>query len=373
MEQRIFMRPDVADVLYPQQSETQKQTGGYIMKKSILLSTIIISAITISFLFSSCGKSGQSVAPNSEVGLVFDVGGRGDKSFNDAAYDGLQMAKDSLGIKYQYIEPSGGSDRESALRQLASDPKIGLIFGVGFIFTDDITQVARDFPNKYFACIDYSYDSTKQLPPNLIAIEFREEEGSFLVGAIAGLMTKTNIVGFIGGMESPLIKKFQAGYEAGVKYANPKAKVLVAYAGVTGEAFKNPAKGKELALSQYAQGADIIYHASGVTGLGVFEAAREMNKYAIGVDMDQWKEAPGHVLTSMIKKGNVAVYDIIKEWKTKGKNFKGGRAEVFGLKDGGVDFVYDQNNKPLIPESVYQKVQSYRQLIIDGKIKVPTQ
>ncbi|MGC8596030.1 MAG: BMP family lipoprotein [Candidatus Kryptoniota bacterium] len=343
------------------------------MKKFILLSALITTTIAGSLFLSSCGKTRTSTSPDSEVGLVFDVGGRGDKSFNDAAYDGLQMAKDSLGIKYQYIEPSGGSDRESALRQLASQSNIGLIFGVGFIFTDDITQVAKDFPNKYFACIDYSYDSTKTLPPNLIAIEFREEEGSFLVGAIAGLMTKTNIVGFIGGMESPLIRKFQAGYEAGVKYANPKAKVLVAYAGVTGEAFKNPAKGKELALSQYAQGADIIYHASGVTGLGVFEAAREMNRYAIGVDMDQWKEAPGHVLTSMVKKGNIAVYDIIKEWKREGKNFKGGRAEIFGLKDGGVDFVYDQNNKPLIPESVYQKVESYRQMIIEGKIKVPTQ
>ena len=144
-------------------------------------------------------------------------------------------------------------------------------------------------------------------------------------------------------MESPLIKKFQAGYEAGVKYVNPKAKVLVAYAGVTGDAFKNPAKGKELALSQYSQGADIIYHASGVTGLGVFEAAREMKKYAIGVDMDQWNEAPGFVLTSMVKKGNVAVYEIIKEWKEN--KFDGGKAQVFGLADDGVDFVYDQNNK----------------------------
>lgn len=301
---------------------------------------------------------------------MFDVGGRGDKSFNDAAYMGLEMAKDSLGISFQYIEPSGGSDRESALRQLASLKGVGLIFGVGFIFTDDITNVAKDFPDKKFACIDYSYDPNKPLPPNLIPIEFREEEGSFLVGALAALTTKTNIVGFVGGMESPLIKKFQAGYEAGARYVNLKIEVLVAYAGVTGDAFKNPAKGKELALSQYAQGADIIYHASGVTGLGVFEAARETKRYAIGVDMDQWNEAPGYVLTSMIKKGNVAVYDIIKEWKNN--KFDGGKAQVFGLSDDGVDFVYDQNNKPLIPQSVYDKVESLKQQIIDGQIKVPT-
>jgi len=338
-------------------------------KRFILLLSVFISIS--SFTFSSCGKSRPQAAANSEVGLVFDVGGRGDKSFNDAAYLGLETAKDSLGIKYQYIEPSGGSDRESALRQLASQNNIGLIFGVGFIFTDDITNVAKDFPDKKFACIDYSYDPTKPLPPNLIAIEFREEEGSFLVGAVAGLMTKTGTVGFVGGMESPLIKKFQAGYVAGAKYVNPKIKVMIAYAGVTGDAFKNPAKGKELALSQYAQGADIIYHASGVTGLGVFEAAREEKKFAIGVDMDQWNEAPGYVLTSMVKKGNVAVYDIIREWK-QGK-FNGGKAEIFGLSDDGIDFVYDKNNEKLIPEDVYAKVEELKQDVINGKINVPVE
>ncbi len=340
------------------------------MKKGLVtvLSILLLSGPAL--LFESCGKSQPKAPPDSEVGLVFDVGGRGDKSFNDQAYRGLQMAKDSLGIKYQYIEPGGGSDRESALRQLASQKSIGLIFGVGFIFTDDINTVAKAFPNKDFACIDYTYDSTKAVPKNLIPIEFRENEGSFLVGAIAGLMTKTDKVGFIGGMESPLIRKFQAGYQAGVKYVNPKCKVLVAYAGVTGEAFKNPAKGKELALSQYSQGADIIYHAAGVTGLGVFEAAREMKKYAIGVDMDQWNEAPGYVLTSMVKKGDVAVYKIIKEWK-HGK-FRGGKPMIFGLRDNGVDFVYDKNNKPLIPVKVYQRVQKLRTEIIDGKIKVPS-
>jgi basic membrane protein A len=341
-----------------------------VKSQKIFMTLCLCALVPVFLLLSSCGKSHPNVQPNSQVGLVFDVGGRGDKSFNDAAYLGLQMAKDSLGVNFQYIEPSGGSDRESALRQLASQKSIGLIFGVGFIFTDDITNVAKDFPDKKFACIDYSYDPNKPLPPNLIAIEFREEEGSFLVGALAAMITKTNTVGFIGGMESPLIKKFQAGYEAGVKYVNPKAKVLVAYAGVTGDAFKNPAKGKELALSQYSQGADIIYHASGVTGLGVFEAAREMKKYAIGVDMDQWNEAPGYVLTSMVKKGDVAVYDIIKEWKEN--KFDGGKAKVFGLSDDGVDFVYDQNNKPLIPQNVYDKVESLKQQIISGQIKVPT-
>lgn len=340
------------------------------MKKGLIavLSLVLVAGVGLSF--ESCGKSQPKAPPNSEVGLVFDVGGRGDKSFNDQAYRGLQLAKDSLGIKYQYIEPGGGADRESALRQLASQKSIGLIFGVGFMFTDDITTVAKAFPDKEFACIDYTYDSTKTLPKNLIPIEFKENEGSFLVGAIAGLMTKTNKVGFIGGMESPLIKKFQVGYQAGVEYVNPKCKVLVAYAGVTDEAFKNPSKGKELALSQYSQGADIIYHAAGVTGLGVFVAAKEMNKYAIGVDMDQWNEAPGHVLTSMVKKGDVAVFDVIREWK-EGK-FKGGKPMVLGLKDNGIDFVYDKENAPLIPKKVYQRVQQLRKQIIEGKLVVPS-
>ncbi|MGC8897956.1 MAG: BMP family lipoprotein [Bacteroidota bacterium] len=339
------------------------------MKRELSFALVVILAFATSFF--SCTKNRTTAPADSEVGLVFDVGGRGDKSFNDAAYAGLEMAKDSLGVNFQYIEPSGGSDRESALRQLASSQSVGLIFGVGFIFTDDITNVARDFPNRKFACIDYSYDPSKQLPSNLLPIEFREEEGSFLVGAIAGLVTKANKVGFVGGMESPLIRKFQAGYEAGVKYVNPNAQVLIAYAGVTGDAFKNPAKGKELALSEYSQGADIIYHASGVTGLGVFEAAREMKKYAIGVDMDQWKEAPGYVLTSMVKKVNVAVYDVIKEWK-EGK-FQGGKPRIFGLADGGVGFVYDQNNKALIPPDVYEKVEAIKHQIISGRIVVPYQ
>lgn len=335
---------------------------------------IRVGALLMAGVWLSCGKA-STPAPSQPqganiVGLVFDVGGRGDKSFNDASYKGLEDAKSRLGVDYQYIEPSGGSDRESALRQLASTPNVGLLFGIGFIFTDDITTVARAFPDKKFACVDYSYDPSKPLPPNLAAIEFREEEGSFLVGAVAGLVTKTNKVGFVGGMESPLIRKFEKGYAAGVKYVNPKAEVLVGYAGVTGEAFRNPAKGKELALSQYSQNADIIYHASGVTGLGVFEAARQMKKLAIGVDMDQWKEAPGFILTSMIKKVDVSVFSMIKDWKEE--KFKGGAPAVFGLQNGGVDFVYDDNNRSLIPADAYAKVQDIKKKIISGEIKVPT-
>ncbi|MEO8513945.1 MAG: BMP family ABC transporter substrate-binding protein [Ignavibacteria bacterium] len=334
---------------------------------------ILILMLSIVFL-TSCGKKETSTTNNDKgkfkVGLVFDVGGRGDKSFNDAAYRGLEKAKQDLGIEFEYLEPGPGADREAALRQFSNRPDISAVFGIGFIFTDEITKIASEFPDKKFACVDYTYDPVKTLPPNLVALEFKEEEGSFLVGAIAGLMTKTNKVGFVGGMESPLIKKFQVSYEAGVKQVNPDCKILIGYAGVTGDAFKNPGKGKELALGQYNDGVDIIYHASGVTGLGVFEAAREMKKLAIGVDSDQNDEAPGFIITSMLKVVDVAVYEVIKE--VKDGTFKGGRVETFGLKTKGVDYAYTDKNKKMIPDEVRTKVEAIRKDIIDGKITIPT-
>jgi basic membrane protein A len=201
---------------------------------------------------------------------VFDVGGRGDKSFNDAAFAGLERAQRELGIEFVTMETGEGTDREAALRQLAAAGH-QLVFGVGFLFSDDIRRLAEEFPDVKFACVDYTVQEGETLPPNLIALKFREEEGSYLVGALAGLLTETGTVGFVGGMEIPLIKKFEAGYRAGVKQVRPDARVLVKYAGSTGNAFKDPTKGKELALAEYHDGADIIFHASGSTGLGVFE------------------------------------------------------------------------------------------------------
>jgi basic membrane protein A len=310
----------------------------------------------------------QSSAASFKVGLVFDVGGRGDKSFNDSAYRGLERAKKELGISFEYIEPGEGADRESALRLLASgDAQV--IFGIGFLFTDDITAIAKDFPNKKFACVDYAVNPEQTIPQNLLALKFREEEGSFLVGALAALKSKTNKIGFVGGMKIPLIKKFEAGYVTGAKYAKPNVEVYVAYAGVTANAFKNPSKGKELALSQYSKGADIIFHASGSTGLGVFEAAREMNKLAIGVDSDQYSEAPGHILTSMIKDVDVAIYETIKS--VQNGTFKGG-VRTLGVEEGGVGYVYDNNNRDLIGEDMHGKVEEFKEKIISGEIVVPS-
>jgi len=307
------------------------------------------------------------------VGLVFDVGGRGDQSFNDAAYAGLERAMKELGIpaaNVEYIEPGEGGDRESALRQLAAG-EYDLILGIGFLFSDDILAVAKDFPAKNFACVDMNVPESGELPANVVALKFKEEEGSYLVGALSGWLTKTNTVGFVGGMQIPLIKKFEAGYVAGVKKANPAATVDVKYAGVDGNAFKNPTKGKELALAIYGAGADIIYHASGSTGLGVFEAANEKGTFAIGVDSDQYSAMPGRVLTSMIKRVDVAVFDTIED-QIDG-TFPGGQTHIFGLKEKGVDYVYDEHNKALIPDDVRAKVEALRAEIESGAIVAPTE
>jgi basic membrane protein A len=343
------------------------------MRKLTVL-VLVLAAIHVAFLFVRPG--GARAAPDDKavtVGIVFDVGGRGDKSFNDGAYVGGSRAERELGARVRFIEPGDGSDREAGLRLLAAEG-MDLVIGIGFIFTDDLTQLASDYPNTSFAGIDFAVAVDAQgkpiePPPNLAALKFREEEGSFLVGALAGLESKTKKLGFVGGMDSPLIEKFEAGYRAGVKQVCPGCTVLVGYAGVTPEAFRNPGKGKELALSQYGQGADIIYHASGSTGLGVFEGARVTGKLAIGVDADQYAEAPGHVLTSMVKGVDAAVYDAIK--LVKEHRFKGG-IYTFGLAQNGVGYVYDANNRALIPDSVRARVEELRREIIAGRIRVPS-
>ncbi len=333
----------------------------------------VLVLFTFAILFSSCGNKDEKTSTDGtkpstiKAGLVFDIGGRGDKSFNDAAFNGLERAKKELGIDFEVIDPGDGADRESAIRKLAVKKDISIIFGVGFIFTDDITKIAKEFPDKKFACVDYSINEKTVIPTNLQALEFREEEGSFLVGYLAALTSKTNKVGFLGGMESALIKKFEAGYKQGVKFGNPSCEIYSAYVSVNPDGFKNPGKGKEICMSQFDKGADIIYHASGLSGLGLFEAAREKKKLGIGVDLDQYKEAPGFVLTSMVKMVDQAVFAAIKSMKDN--SFKSGAISL-GLKDKGVDYVYDANNKSLIPDDVHKKVEEARAKIISGEIKV---
>ena len=255
-----------------------------------------------------------------QVGLVYDIGGRGDKSFNDSAGAGLDAAKQEQGDKIEVkeiaqrrrLQPQGAA-RQPGRRRLRP------VFGVGFLFSEDIAKSATEAPDTTFAVIDGFDELCNEKGKNLLCIAFKEEEGSFLVGAAAALKTKSNTVGFVGGLEGDLIKKFQAGYEAGVKYIADQEgkdiKVLVDYAGNTPEAFRDPAKGKELALKQIGQGADVIYHASGGTGAGVISAAASKQVYAIGVDSDQSLTASEAerkwILTSMLKRVDTAVQQTI--------------------------------------------------------------
>ena len=306
--------------------------------------------------------------------MVFDVGGRGDKSFNDGAFLGAQRAERLLGARVRYVEPGEGSDREAGLRLLAAE-RMDLVVGVGFIFTDDLTQLAREYPRVHFAGVDYalSTDSlgrTVPPPPNVLALKFREEQGSFLVGALAALVGGSKRLGFVGGMDIPLIHKFEAGYRAGVLHVCPDCRVVAQYAGVTPEAFKNPGRGKELALAQYGSGVNVIFHASGSTGLGVFEAARARDKLAIGVDADQYAEAPGHVLTSMVKRVDEAVFGAAE--LARSGAFRGG-VRVLGLKEKGVDYVYDAHNRALIPPAARARVEALRDSIVAGHIVVPAE
>ena len=315
-----------------------------------------------------------------KVGMVFDIGGKGDQSFNDSAYRGLQWAS-KLGVSHVEIEPGADADRETGLRMIAGQG-FDLVIGVGFLFTDAIVAVADEFPDTKFAIVD-GFIPDK---PNVSSLLFTEHQGSFLVGMIAGMKTHADgkkAVGFVGGMDIPLIHKFEAGYKAGVAYANPGCKVFSDYAGTAPSAFADPVKGKELALAQIDRGAHVIYHASGLTGAGVFEAGKERKTYVIGVDSNQ--NHLGHIketgenfgLTSMLKQVDVAIYLTIKDlldgkFKAGVRSFTlGDTATVDGKTYHGVYYAMDDYNKALVPKSMIEKVSEAEKKILSGEIKVP--
>jgi basic membrane protein A len=322
------------------------------------------------------GGGGGTQTEAKKVGVVFDIGGKGDKSFNDSADRGATEAKNKLGDKVEIktVEPNAdGSNRKELLDGLAAED-YGLIFGVGFLFSEDIAKSAKENTDVSYAVID-GFDKLCEQNKNLTCIGFKEHEGSFLVGAAAALKTKSNVVGFVGGLEGDLIRRFQAGYEAGVKYIadqkGKKIKVLVDYAGTTPQAFRDPAKGKELAFKQIGQGADVIYHASGATGAGVIAAAASKKVYVIGVDSDQSLTASPEeqkwILTSMLKRVDTAVSRSIELFADG--TLKGGFS-VFGLKEGGIDYAQNQYNKDLLGD-IPTTLDDIKQKIISGEIKVP--
>jgi len=346
------------------------------MKKNLLVIVLVI-------ILGLCLSSTVFAAEPLLVGLVFDIGGKGDKSFNDSASRGLAWAAADFDIKRIELEPGVDADREVNLRNLAM---IGydVIVGVGFLFTDAISTVADEFPDTKFAIVD-GFIPDKA---NVMSLLFPEPQGSFLVGMIAGMKALEDgkdTVGFVGGMSIALIKGFEAGYIAGVHYVFPECKVLSAYAGDTPIAFADPVKGKELALSQYDNGAWVVYHASGLTGAGVFEAAKERKRYVIGVDSNQnymgFVEETGESfgLTSMLKQVDVSIYLAIKA-AVEG-TFKGG-IEVFGLDRtvtigdvtySGVGYAIDKYNEDLVSADMIAKVEEAKAKIISGEIVVPTE
>ncbi|MDI9484120.1 MAG: BMP family ABC transporter substrate-binding protein [Bacillota bacterium] len=292
-----------------------------------------------------------------KIGLIFAEGGLGDQSFNDAAYRGLMQAKEELGVEVTYVEPADIAEMEEHQRAYA-DLGLDLVIVIGFIHQSALVEVSSDYPNVHFAIVDDVVDN-----PNVTSLVFEEHEGSFLVGMLAGLMTETNTIGFVGGMEVPLIRKFEIGFIEGAKYANPDVEVLVNYAG----AFDDPGRGRELAVSQNERGADIVYHAAGGTGSGVIDAAVANGFYAIGVDSDQDYMAPGTVLTSMVKRVDTAVFEVIKA--VVDGTLEGG-VWSFGIEDGGVGTSEFKYTKELIPQSVLDAIEDAKQKIISGEIVV---
>ena len=313
--------------------------------------------------------SGEEVQP----AMVTDVGGLGDQSFNDSANAGLERAAEEFGVETEVLESGAPADYTNNLTQLA-DNGFTPVYAIGFLMTDALTDVAPQYPDTNFAIVDSVVEAE-----NVASLTFREEEGSYLAGVLAGLMTQqdteyTNpddqVVGFLGGQESDLIAKFEAGYTAGVESVCPDCEVLVQYAGSTPDAFNDPARGKEISLQQIQQNADIIYHASGATGAGLFEAASEQDIFAIGVDSNQAELNPdAPILTSMVKRVDNAVFQTTEA--ARNGEFPGGEVQTFGLEDDGVGLAPYGRFDDQVPQEVKDQVDQARQGIIDGEIEVP--
>jgi basic membrane protein A and related proteins len=292
-----------------------------------------------------------------EPAVVYDMGGKFDKSFNEAAYNGAERWKKETGKSFMEFEIANETQREQAMRRMA-ERGANPVIGIGFSQASSIEKVAKEFPKLQFAIIDMVVPL-----PNVESVVFKEQEGSFLVGMMAALASKTGKVGFVGGMDIPLIRKFQCGYEQGAKHANPKVEVTANMTGTTPAAWGDPARGGELAKAQFAKGVDVVFAAAGGTGIGVYQAAKDAGKLAIGVDSNQNHLQPGTMLTSMLKRVDVAVYNISKATKP-------GAITVLGLKEGGVDYAMDANNAKLVSADMKAKVDAAKADIIAGKIKV---
>ncbi|RID90577.1 BMP family ABC transporter substrate-binding protein [Gemmobacter lutimaris] len=315
-----------------------------------LMKTLLGAAATLAL---------SSAVASADPAIIYDLGGKFDKSFNEAAFNGAEKWAKETGGSYKELEMQSEAQREQALRRLAESGANPVVM-TGFAFGDVLNTVAPDFPDTKFAIIDMVVEQ-----PNVKSVVFSEHEGSYLVGMMAALASKTGTVGFIGGMDIPLIRKFGCGYAQGAKAANPDATVILNMTGTTPAAWNDPVKGAELAKAQKSQGADVIYAAAGGTGIGVLQAAADEGILSIGVDSNQNHLHPGKVLTSMLKRVDVAVYEAFKE----GADLKPG-FNVLGLKEDGVGYAMDENNAPLVSDEMKAAVDAAAEKIKSGELVV---
>jgi basic membrane protein A len=293
---------------------------------------------------------------SAQPALILEMGGKADRSFNQAAWEGAEAWKKQTGRPYLEFEIANAAQREMAARRFA-EHGANPVVGIGFSQASSIAKVAREFPATRFAIVDAVVDL-----PNVQSFVYREHEGSFLVGMLAALASKTGKVGFVGGQDIPLVRKFLCGYEQGAKYADPKVELLSSMTGTMPSAWTDPLRGAELAKAQIAQGADVIFAAAGTTGLGIMQAARDAGLLAIGVDSNQNHLHPGHILTSMVKRVDLAVLSAFKGVKPG--------VTALGLKEGALDYAMDENNAALVTPAMKAKVEAARAAIVAGRLVV---
>jgi basic membrane protein A len=350
------------------------------MKLKICIAILVLAVVALSV----AGCNSQSYAADDKtkihVGIVFDIGGKDDRSFNAAAWAGVKCAetgkwpkgtdcgKPGMPIILRDIEPGNPTSIEPAMRAFA-ERGYDLIIGVGFAQAPIMEMVAKDYPNIHFAIVD----GVSELP-NVASLIFKEHEGSYLVGILAAQTSKSGTIGFLGGMDIGLIHRFEKGYEEGARSVNPNIKVIQNYVGVTDGAWNNPGKGKELSLAQIGKGADVIFTAAGNSGLGAFDAVEQAGKendrathFVIGVDSNQNMVKPGFVLTSMVKRVDNAVYDIVQD--VVNQKFQPG-FHVYGLDKDGVGYAMDEYNKDLVTPDMIKTAEEAKKKIIAGQIKV---
>ena len=314
-----------------------------------------LKLLVTSTLF-SLGLIGSAFA---EPAIIYDLGGKFDKSFNESAFNGAEKWKNETGGSYREFELQSDAQREQALRRFAEAGNNPIVMA-GFMFATPLAEVAKDYPNTKFAIIDMVVDS-----PNVRSVIFNEHEGSYLVGMMAAMASKTGTVGFVGGMDIPLIRKFACGYVQGVKAADSGASVIQNMTGTTPAAWNDPVKGTELTKAQISQGADVVYAAAGGTGVGVLQAAADANILSIGVDANQNYMHPGQVLTSMLKRVDLAVYNAFSEGESLSTGFN-----IMGLAEDGVGYALDEHNKSLVSADMISKLEAEKAKIVNGQIKV---